>query len=144
MRSLVLAALALAVVPAAAQAQDTDVGGKVPSVLELTLSDVSLGRLPANGDLTARVRVTSTINRTALSAVDEDLGRSPIEARVGSSVFQPLDLSIDPLLAVFRRPVANEGHDPPAPAPRRAGPVEHDRLDHRVPGWTLNRHLGVV
>ena len=45
-RSLVLAALALAVVPAAAQAQDTDVGGKVPSVLELTLSDVSLGRLP--------------------------------------------------------------------------------------------------
>ena len=108
MRSLVLAALALAVVPAAAQAQDTDVGGSVPSVLELTLSDVSLGRLPANGDLTARVRVTSTINRTALSAVDEDLGRSPIEARVGSSVFQPLDLSIDPLLAVFRRPVANE------------------------------------
>lgn len=108
MRSLVLAALALAVVPAAAQAQDTDVGGKVPSVLELTLSDVSLGRLPANGDLTARVRVTSTTNRTALSAVDEDLGRSPIEARVGSSVFQPLDLSIDPLLAVFRRPVANE------------------------------------
>jgi hypothetical protein len=107
-RSLVLAALALAVVPAAAQAQDTDVGGSVPSVLELTLSDVSLGRLPANGDLTARVRVTSTINRTALSAVDEDLGRSPIEARVGSSVFQPLDLSIDPLLAVFRRPVANE------------------------------------
>ena len=108
MRSLVLAALALAVVPAAAQAQDTDVGGSVPSVLELTLSDVSLGRLPASGDLTARVRVTSTINRTALSAVDEDLGRSPIEARVGSSVFQPLDLSIDPLLAVFRRPVANE------------------------------------
>ena len=108
MRSLVLAALALAVVPAAAQAQDTDVGGSVPSVLELTLSDVSLGRLPAQGDLTARVRVTSTTNRTALSAVDEDLGRSPIEARIGSSAFQPLDLSIDPQLAVFRRPVANE------------------------------------
>jgi hypothetical protein len=52
--------------------------------------------------------VTSTTDRTALSAVDEDLGRSPIEARIGSTAFQPLDLSIDPLLAVFRRPVANE------------------------------------
>lgn len=108
MRSLVLAALALAVMPAVAEAQDSDVGGSVPSMLELKLGDVSLGRLPAQGDLTARVRVTSTTNRTALSAVDEDLGRSPIEARIGSSAFQPLDLSIDPLLAVFRRPVANE------------------------------------
>jgi hypothetical protein len=107
-RRLVLAALALAAMPAVAQAQDTDVGGSVPSMLELSLNDVSLGRLPAQGDLTARVRVTSTTNRTALSAVDEDLGRSPIEARVSSSAFQPLDLSIDPLLAVFRRPVANE------------------------------------
>ena len=108
MRRLVLAALALAVMPAVAQAQDSEVGGNVPSMLELTLNDVSLGRLPANGDLTTRVRVTSTTNRTALSAVDEDLGRSPIEARIGSSAFQPLDLSIDPLLAVFRRPVSNE------------------------------------
>ena len=108
MRSLFLAVLALAVLPAVAQAQDTDVGGNVPSMLELTLNVVSLGRLPANGDLVARVRVTSTTNRTALSAVDEDLGRSPLEARIGSSVFQPLDLSIDPLLTVFRRPVANE------------------------------------
>jgi hypothetical protein len=107
-RPLVLAALALAVIPAVAQAQDSEVGGNVPSVLELALNDVSLGRLPASGDLTARVRVTSTTNRTALSAVDEDRGRSPIEARIGSSAFQPLDLSIDPLLAVFRRPVANE------------------------------------
>ena len=108
MRRLVVAALALAVTPAVAQAQDTDVGGSVPSMLELALNDVSLGRLPANGDLTARVRVTSTTNRTALSAVGEDVGRSPIEARIGASAFQPLDLSIDPLLAVFRRPVANE------------------------------------
>jgi hypothetical protein len=107
-RSVVLAALALAVMPAVAQAQDTDVGGSVPSMLELSLSDVNLGRLPSSGDLTTRVRVTSTTNRTALSAVDEDLGRSPIEARIGSSAFQPLDLSIDPLLAVFRRPVSNE------------------------------------
>ena len=108
MRSLVLAALALAAVPAAARAQDTDVGGSVPSMLELTLDDLSLGRLPANGDVTARVRVTSTTNRTALGAVDENRRRSPFEARIGSSAFQPLDLSIDPLLAVFRRPVANE------------------------------------
>ena len=46
MRSLVLAALTLAVMPAAALAQDTDVGGNVPSMLELTLNDLSLGRLP--------------------------------------------------------------------------------------------------
>jgi len=106
-RRLFVTVLALAALPAVAQAQDTDVGGNVPSTLELTLTDVSLGRLPAQGDLTARVRVTSTTNRTALSAVDEDLGRSPLEARIGSTAFQPLDLSIDPLLAVFRRPVAN-------------------------------------
>ena len=32
----------------------------------------------------------------------------PLEARVGSAAFQPLDATIDPLLAEFRRPVANE------------------------------------
>jgi hypothetical protein len=108
MKRLALAALALAALPAAAQAQDTDVGGNVPSTLELSLGDVSLGRLPSRGELTVRARVTSTTSRTWLSAVDEDGGRSPLEARVGGSAFQPLDLSIDPLLAVFRRPVANE------------------------------------
>ena len=84
------------------------------------------------------------INRTALSAVDEDLGRSPIEARVGSSVFQPLDLSIDPLLAVFRRPVANERATIRLRRRPGARVPSSNRLDHRVPGWTLNRHLGVV
>jgi hypothetical protein len=103
-----LALLSLAAVPAAAQAQDTDVGGSVPSMLELSLGDVALGRLPARGELTVRARVTSTTSRTWLSAVDEDLGRSSLEARVGRSAFAPLDLSIDPLLAVFRHPVANE------------------------------------
>jgi hypothetical protein len=107
MRRLAIAVLVLTAVPAAAHAQDTDIGGSVPSMLELTLGDVSLGKLPARGDVSTRVRVTSTTNRTVLSAVDEDLGSSPLEARVGSSAFEPLDLSIDPLLAVFRRPVAN-------------------------------------
>jgi hypothetical protein len=32
----------------------------------------------------------------------------PLEARVGSAAFQPLDATIDPLLAEFRRPLARE------------------------------------
>jgi hypothetical protein len=108
MKRLALALIAFAALPAAAQAQDTSVGGSVDSMLELSLGDVAIGRLPARGELTVRARVTSTTSRTWLSAADEDLGRSSIEARVGGSAFQPLDLSIDPLLAVFPRPVANE------------------------------------
>jgi hypothetical protein len=108
MKRLALAVVALVALPAAAQAQGTEVGGSVPSMLELSLDDVALGRLPARGELSVRARVTSTTSRTWLSAVDEDSGRSPLEARVGGSAFQPLDLSIDPLLAVFRHPVANE------------------------------------
>ena len=108
MRRLALAVLMLTCVPATALAQDTDVGGSVPSMVELTLNDLSLGRMPTNGELTTRVRVTSTTNRTQLSVVDDAGSQSALEARIGSSAFRPLDLSIDPLLAVFRRPVANE------------------------------------
>jgi hypothetical protein len=108
MKAVVLAVLTLTVLPATAVAQDTPVGGTVPSTLELTLDDLALGQLPRSGELTTRVRVTSTTNRTALSVVDDDGDRSALEARVGSTAFQPLDLSIDPLLAVFRRPISNE------------------------------------
>jgi hypothetical protein len=32
----------------------------------------------------------------------------PLEARAGSAAFQPLDVTIDPLLAHFDRPVSSE------------------------------------
>jgi hypothetical protein len=108
MRRLALAILVLAALPATASAQDTDIGGSVPSLLELSLADTALGRIPASGQLTVRARITSTTSRTWLSATNEASGRSSLEARAAGSAFQPLDLSIDPLLAVFRRPLANE------------------------------------
>ena len=125
MRVLVLAVgfLLLAAAPAAAQ---TDVGGTVPSMLELRLDDPSgFASFPAGPgvhDLVIRTRVTSTANRTFVRVADGDivsgrrLGRlasgagpldEPLEAHVGSDPFQPLNAEIDPILAEFG-PVANE------------------------------------
>jgi len=124
-RALLLAAgvLLLAAAPAAAQ---TDVGGSVPSMLELTLEDpsgfASFPAGPGEHDLLIRTRITSTANRAFVRVADGDvasgrrLGRmassasvldEPLEARVGSDPFQPLDTTIDPILAEFG-PVANE------------------------------------
>lgn len=125
MRALVLAAglMLLAAAPAAAQ---TDVGGTVPSMLELRLDDpsgfASFPAGPGEHALAVRARVTSTSNRTIVRVADGDvasgrrLGRlasgagpldEPLEARVGSDPFQPLNAGIDPILAQFG-PVANE------------------------------------
>lgn len=125
MRSLLLAVglLLLAAAPAAAQ---TDIGGSVDSMLELELADASgFGRFPAGPsahDLAIRARITSTTSRAFVRVADGDvasgrrLGRmasgagpldEPLEARVGSSAFQPLNTAIDPILAQFG-PVANE------------------------------------
>lgn len=125
MRALFLAAgfLLLAAAPAAAQ---TEVGGSVPSMLELRLDDpsgfASFPAGPGEHELAVHARVTSTGNRAFLRVADGDvttgrrLGRmasgssvldEPLEARVGSDPFQPLDSSIDPVLAVFG-PVSNE------------------------------------
>lgn len=125
MRALVLAVgvLLLAAAPAAAQ---TDVGGSVPSMLELQLDDpsgfASFPAGPGEHDLAVHARVTSTGNRAFLRVADGDiatgrrLGRmassasvldQPLEARVGSGAFQPLDTTIDPILAEFG-PVSNE------------------------------------
>ena len=54
----------------------------------------------ADGDVTSGSRLGRMAGGAALDA--------PLEARVGAAAFQPLDASIDPLLAVFREPVANE------------------------------------
>jgi hypothetical protein len=115
--------LLLAAAPAAAQ---TDVGGTVPSMLELRLDDpsgfASFPAGPGEHDLTVHARITSTANRTIVRVADGDitsgrrLGRlasgagpldEPLEARVGSDPFQPLNAEIDPILAEFG-PVANE------------------------------------
>ena len=125
MRALVLAAglLLLAAAPAAAQ---TDVGGTVPSMLELRLDDPegfdSFPAGPGEHELAVHARITSTGNRAFVRVADGDivsgsrLGRlasgagpldEPLEARVGSDPFQPLNVAVDPILAEFG-PVSNE------------------------------------
>jgi hypothetical protein len=118
------ACLLLAAAPAAAQ---TDVGGTVPSMLELAIDDPSgfatFPAGPGEHELVIPARITSTASRALVTVADGDLtsGRrlghlassasvldQPLEARVGSDPFQPLDSTIDPLLAEFGRPVSNE------------------------------------
>lgn len=123
--SLTAASACLLVVAAPAAAQ-TDVGGVVPSMLELAIDDpqgfASFPSGPGEHELLIATRITSTANRATLSVVDGDqtsgrrLGHlassasvldQPLEARVGSDPFQPLDVSLDPVLAEFG-PVARE------------------------------------
>ncbi len=124
----VLAAVAAgaAAAPAAAQDPGTEVGGTVPSYLALGLSDPEgLATFPAGAgeyELAVRARVTTSDAGATLSVADGDvtsgsrLGRlasdagvldAPLEARIGAAAFQPLDARLDPVLAAFRRPVAN-------------------------------------
>ena len=154
MRSLVLAGgvLLLAAAPAAAQ---TEVGGSVPSMLVLELDDASgfssFPAGPGEHDLIVRARVTSTANRTRVSVADGDvasgrrLGRmasnasvldEPLEARVGSDPFQPLDarsIRSSPSSGPVVEPARD---DPAAPADRRrrapARDLSQDPADHAV------------
>lgn len=125
-RALVAAVAALLLAPAAANAQGTDVGGTVPSYLALSLDEpdgfATFPAGPGEHELRIRARVTATDGGARLSVADGDvtsgsrLGRlaggsaldAPLEARVGAAAFQPLDRALDPLLAVFRQPVANK------------------------------------
>jgi hypothetical protein len=125
MRPLLLAGAFLLIAAAPATAQ-TEVGGTVPSMLSLELDDpsgfASFPAGPGEHELTVHARVTSTANRTLVSVADGDvasgrrLGRmasnvslldNPLEARVGSDPFQPLNAEIDPILAEFG-PVSNK------------------------------------
>jgi hypothetical protein len=116
-------ALVLALAPATAHAQGTDVGGTVPSYMALALdAPEGFATFPAGpGEhvLRVRARVTSTDRNVQLSVADGDvaggarLGRmgsldAPLEARIGAAAFQPLDAAFDPLLTLFREPVANK------------------------------------
>jgi hypothetical protein len=127
---LTLAFLALVAVPAKAQTppdQDgTHVGGDVSSTMELILtqpSGFSKFKRAGTYTLSFTARATGTERLTQLSIADGDaasgskLGhmsagsrRLPdaLEARVGSAAFQPLDESIDPLLARWARPVTRQ------------------------------------
>jgi hypothetical protein len=124
-RAFVLAAC-LALLAAAPAAAQTDIGGSVPSMLELRLDDPSgfatFPAGPGEHELAVHARITSTGNRAFVRVADGDvfsgrrLGRmasgssvleEPLGARVGSDPFQPLDTTIDPILAEFG-PVANE------------------------------------
>lgn len=105
----------------------TPVGGTVPSYLALSLDEsIGFARFPAGPgtyELEVRARVTASDSRARLSVADGDLadGRAlghlasgasvlsqPLEARVGAAAFQGLDAAVDPLLALWREPVASE------------------------------------
>ncbi len=123
-RSLV-AATAVVMLTAAPTAAQTEVGGSVPSMLELRLDDPSgFDSFPGPGeyDLAVHAHITSTASRALVSVADGDiesgsrLGRlasdasvleEPLEAKVGSGPFEPLNAELDPVLAEFG-PVLNE------------------------------------
>jgi hypothetical protein len=123
---LAASAIAALAAPAAAVAQTppvdggTDVGGTVPSFLELILTQPAKGfasfAKAKNYDMSFDARITATDAPTLLSIADGDatsgskLGHisigykrlpSPLTATVGSAPFQPLDGSVDPLLTKF-------------------------------------------
>ncbi len=111
------------VAPGAALAQTppvsggTDIGGSVPSFLELILTQPAKGfaafSKTKSYEMSFDVQITATDPGTLVSLADGDatsgskLGHlsvgskrlpSPLEAAVGKSAFQPLDGSVDPLL----------------------------------------------
>jgi hypothetical protein len=127
---LTLAVLAVAAVPAHAQTapvdDGTNINGRVDSYLELILTQPSgLSTFKKSGTYTVAVNAmaTGTDNLSQLSVADGDatsgakLGhmssgskrlKDPLEARVGSAAFQPLDASLDPLLAHWAKPITRQ------------------------------------
>jgi hypothetical protein len=120
---LAASAIAALAAPAAAAAQTppidggTEVGGSVPSFLELILTQPAKGfasfAKAKNYDMSFDAQITATDSPTLLSIADGDatsgskLGHisigskrlpSPLAATVGKAAFQPLDGSVDPLL----------------------------------------------
>jgi len=119
------AVIAVLAAPTAALAQTpdpvsggTNVGGSVPSFLELILTQPSKGfaafSKTKSYEMSFDAQVTATDAPTLLTLADGDatsgskLGHisvgskrlaAPLEAAVGRSPFQPLDNAVDPLLA---------------------------------------------
>jgi hypothetical protein len=130
-RTILLGAtLALAVTPAAAWAQagdGTEVGGSVPSYLELILGKpgTAFTTFPKVRTYSTSFEavVTATDSPTVLTLTDGDatsgsrLGHLssgakrlplPLEATVGKSAFQGLDASVDPLLARWNEAITRK------------------------------------
>ena len=127
---LTLAVLALSAAPAVAQTPPVDdgtsVGGSVDSYMELILTQPSgLATFKKAGTYSTSFTATATGTEalSQLSIADAEaasgskLGRmasgskrlkNPLEARVGSAAFQPLDESVDPLLARWAKPIARQ------------------------------------
>ena len=130
-RSASIAATGVALVVAvtaasSAQAQEpgTEVGGTVPSTLELSIDSVGVfapfAAGPTSRQLLVRARVTSTDKAATLSIADGDVTSGPqvghlsatlsqpLEIRVGGVAgFKPLDEISDVALVAFKEPVAN-------------------------------------
>src|SRR6201999_2076321 len=128
------AALAGAVAPAAAWAQDpapvdggVGIGGSVPSYLELILgqpsSSFSTFAKARTYTTSFTATVTATDRPTLLTVADGDASSGsrlgymasgskrlplPLEASVGKAAFQGLDASIDPLLTRFNDAVTRK------------------------------------
>jgi hypothetical protein len=127
---LALVVLGVSAGPAAAQVTPVDggtnVGGTVPSSMELILTQPSgLSKFKKAGTYTTTfsAKATTTENVAQLSIADGEassgskLGRmasgskrlkDPLEARIGGAAFQPLDDSIDPLLARWAGPLSRK------------------------------------
>jgi hypothetical protein len=104
----------------------TEVGGTVNSYLELILTQPNgFSTFKKSGSYTLSIdaMVTGTDKLTQLSVADGDatsgskLGfmaagskrlKDPLEARVGSAAFQPLNVSVDPLLTSWSKPVTRQ------------------------------------
>src|SRR3954454_8286329 len=123
--STILAVTALSAVAApAALAQTppisggTEIGGSVPSFLELIISQpsatLSSFKKAKTYSSSFGVEITATDEGTVLSLADGDVTKGkkmghlasgskslplPLEARVGKGAFQPLNQTVDPLLA---------------------------------------------
>jgi hypothetical protein len=119
-RILFLAAILVLAVPGVAAAQSTGVGGDVNSQMTLSLDQPAKGfaafRKARSYTTTLQARVTATDGPMLLSIADGDAThgskrghlrvgskrlKAPLEAKVGSAAFQPLDASVDPLLKRF-------------------------------------------
>lgn len=120
------AVAALAAAPAAS-AQVTEVGGTVPSFMELILTERSKGFASFSKtktyEMSFNAEVTATDAPTLLTLADGDatggsrLGYisvrnkrlpSPLEATVGKTAFQPLDSPVDALLTRWNRAQTRE------------------------------------
>jgi hypothetical protein len=120
---LAASAIGALVAPSAALAQTppvsggTNVGGSVPSFLELIITQPAKGfaafSKTKSYNMSFDASITATDAPTQLSIADGDATRgsklghlsvgskrlaSPLEATVGKSAFQPLDGSVDPML----------------------------------------------